>query len=81
MTEAGLATGWLEGDGGGGGGGTILVDAKNFIGNTLINVSGGKGADLVIYNTFGGGRVGPGGGGGGDFEDADDAMLFKLKFT
>lgn len=54
-----------DGNGGGGGGGTILIDNTIYSGSTNIDVSGGKGGDLVIFNNAtGAGRIGPGGGGG-----------------
>lgn len=54
-----------DGSGGGGAGGTILIENTSFTGNTSIDVSGGKGGDLVIFNNAAGaGRIGPGGGGG-----------------
>lgn len=54
-----------DGSGGGGAGGTILIENTNFTGNTSMEVSGGKGGDLVIFNNAAGaGRIGPGGGGG-----------------
>lgn len=54
-----------DGNGGGGGGGTVIVKANSYTNNINIQAVGGKGADLVIYNLFGAGRIGPGGGGGG----------------
>jgi gliding motility-associated-like protein len=54
-----------DGSGGGGGGGAILVNAQQYINNIPLNVTGGKGGDLSIYNPgAGAGRIGPGGGGG-----------------
>lgn len=53
-----------DGNGGGGGGGSVLIEAFDYPTSTTIDVSGGNGADLVIFNNSGGGRIGPGGGGG-----------------
>ncbi len=53
-----------DGMGGGGAGGTVLINGNTYINNLLVDVSGGKGADLVS-NVAGPGYVGPGGGGGG----------------
>ena len=54
-----------DGSGGGGGGGVILLSNNIFISPTEININGGKGADLVIYNPGAGAdKIGTGGGGG-----------------
>ncbi|MDQ6763121.1 MAG: PKD domain-containing protein, partial [Bacteroidota bacterium] len=53
-----------DGNGGGGGGGVVLIEANNIISSTNINISGGKGGDLVFYDVNLGSRIGPGGGGG-----------------
>jgi gliding motility-associated-like protein len=54
-----------DGSGGGGGGGAVLIDNSNLVTSTVVDVSGGKGGDLVIYNPpAGAGKIGPGGGGG-----------------
>ena len=54
-----------DGSGGGGGGGAILINNTNYITPVGLNVAGGKGADLTIFNeSIGAGRIGPGGGGG-----------------
>lgn len=50
--------------GGGGAGGTILLNNNNYINNLFVDVSGGKGGDLVAP-VAAPGNVGPGGGGGG----------------
>lgn len=52
-----------DGMGAGGAGGTVLLNSNNYINNLLIDVSGGKGANMV--STLPPGFVGPGGGGGG----------------
>jgi len=53
-----------DGMGAGGAGGTVLVNSNNYINNLLIDVSGGKGADMIA-SVAAPGKVGPGGGGGG----------------
>lgn len=53
-----------DGSGGGGGAGTVLIESNNITNTTAVDVSGGKGGDLVIYNPPGASRIGPGGGGG-----------------
>jgi gliding motility-associated-like protein len=53
-----------DGMGGGGAGGTIAMDIANYVGNSTVRATGGKGADLTVYSVAAG-RVGPGGGGGG----------------
>lgn len=53
-----------DGSGGGGGGGAILLQVNNYLSQTFTNTTGGKGGDLIIFNTVGAGRIGPGGGGG-----------------
>ena len=53
-----------DGSGGGGGGGAVLIESNNFTSSTLVDVSGGKGGDLVIYHLPNASRIGPGGGGG-----------------
>jgi gliding motility-associated-like protein len=52
-----------DGMGGGGAGGTVLLNIDNYVGNIAIDVSGGKGGNMVSMTA--GGLVGPGGGGGG----------------
>ena len=54
-----------DGNGGGGGGGTVLLENLKIINPTDIDVSGGKGADLVVYFQPNAGKIGTGGGGGG----------------
>ena len=55
-----------DGNGGGGAGGSILLHINNYINNTGIDVTGGKGANLTSFNqALLRDRVGPGGGGGG----------------
>ena len=51
--------------GGGGAGGTVLLKVPSYIGNTNIQVKGGKGADMTGGPVSTAGRIGPGGGGGG----------------
>ncbi|NOT52318.1 MAG: PKD domain-containing protein [Chitinophagaceae bacterium] len=53
-----------DGMGGGGAGGTVLLNTNNYINNLQVDVSGGKGANMM-GNTVAPGFVGPGGGGGG----------------
>ncbi|MEP7110767.1 MAG: LamG-like jellyroll fold domain-containing protein [Ferruginibacter sp.] len=54
-----------DGSGGGGGGGIILINANTYLSPLQLNVAGGKGADLDIFDSAAGaGRIGPGGGGG-----------------
>mgnify|MGYP000872391999 CR=1 FL=1 len=53
-----------DGMGGGGAGGTILLNINNYLDNHKEKVSGGKGADLILYNSAAG-EVAPGGGGSG----------------
>ena len=53
-----------DGSGGGGGAGTVLIENTNLITNTNIDIQGGKGGDLVIYNPPGASKIGPGAGGG-----------------
>lgn len=53
-----------DGMGGGGAGGTILLNNNNYINNLFVDVSGGKGGNLVAP-VAAPGYVGPGGGGGG----------------
>lgn len=53
-----------DGMGGGGSGGTVLINSNNYINNLTVDVTGGKGADLITDVTAVG-NVGPGGGGGG----------------
>ncbi len=51
--------------GGGGGGGAILINAATYANTLQLNVAGGKGGDISIFNiAAGAGRIGPGGGGG-----------------
>ncbi len=52
-----------DGMGGGGAGGTIILNINNYINNLSVDVSGGKGGDMVSMPA--GGLIGPGGGGGG----------------
>lgn len=51
-----------EGMGGGGAGGTVISSINEYVGNTIIEVKGGKGADVKAIGTE---KVGPGGGGSG----------------
>ena len=52
--------------GGGGGGGTTLLSINSYTNNLVASVAGGKGADLVIYNSASGAdKIGTGGGGAG----------------
>jgi gliding motility-associated-like protein len=51
-----------EGMGGGGSGGTILLNVNTYLDNIILNIKGGKGADM---NGEPVGQLGPGGGGGG----------------
>ncbi|MEO8111869.1 MAG: LamG-like jellyroll fold domain-containing protein, partial [Ginsengibacter sp.] len=53
-----------DGNGGGGGGGTVLLESNSVTSATDVNVSGGKGGDLIFYDVNLGSRIGPGGGGG-----------------
>ena len=53
-----------DGMGGGGAGGTVLFNINNYINTVLVDVSGGKGANMVAEVAVPG-NVGPGGGGGG----------------
>lgn len=53
-----------DGSGGGGGGGSVLIESNDFTSSTPVDVSGGKGGDLVIYRPPNGTHIGPGGGGG-----------------
>src|SRR5665647_275988 len=53
-----------DGNGGGGGGGTVLIESNNFSSPTEIDISGGKGGDLVVYFLPNASKIGPGGGGG-----------------
>ena len=53
-----------DGNGGGGGGGTVLIESNNFSSPTDIDISGGKGGDLVVYFLPNASKIGPGGGGG-----------------
>ena len=53
-----------DGMAGGGAGGTIILGINTFVDNNVQNVSGGKGANLEVYNAAAG-KVGPGGGGSG----------------
>jgi gliding motility-associated-like protein len=53
-----------EGMAGGGAGGTILLSLSGNIDGTVIQIAGGKGADMIAPISPAG-RVGPGGGGGG----------------
>jgi hypothetical protein len=53
-----------DGSGGGGAAGTVLIENSNLITNTNIDIRGGKGGDLIIYNPPGATKIGPGGGGG-----------------
>ena len=53
-----------DGMGGGGAGGTILLNNNNYINTLFVDVSGGKGGNLVAP-VAAPGNVGPGGGGGG----------------
>ncbi len=52
-----------DGMGGGGAGGTAILNINNYINNLSLDVSGGKGGDMVSMPA--GGLIGPGGGGGG----------------
>ena len=52
-----------DGMGGGGGGGSVLLNVTNYIDNHKEIVTGGKGADLILF-TNAAGHVAPGGGGG-----------------
>lgn len=54
-------SGCHEGMGGGGAGGCVLLNINNYLDNTFIDVTGGKGADMLAEGYS---RVGPGGGGG-----------------
>ncbi|MCX6316588.1 MAG: gliding motility-associated C-terminal domain-containing protein [Bacteroidetes bacterium] len=51
-----------EGMGGGGGGGTVLIKLNTIVDPLVVDVSGGKGADMTANGFL---KVGPGGGGGG----------------
>jgi len=53
-----------DGMGGGGAAGTVLLNIPNAYDNTVVEVKGGKGAD-VSGSISAGGRIGAGGGGGG----------------
>ena len=54
-----------DGSGGGGAAGSVLMQSNSYINNLTVETKGGNGGNLVIYNLFGAGRIGPGGGGGG----------------
>ena len=65
-----------DGGGGGGGGGSILITTNNYITPAQLNVAGGKGADLAIFDSVAGaGRIGPGGGGGAGITWLNNASL------
>lgn len=53
-----------DGNGGGGGGGAVLIESNNISSPTNVDVSGGKGGDLVVYFQPNATHIGPGGGGG-----------------
>ncbi|MEO9005195.1 MAG: LamG-like jellyroll fold domain-containing protein, partial [Ginsengibacter sp.] len=53
-----------DGSGGGGGGGSVLIESNNFTSSTSVDISGGKGGDLVVYQLPNATHIGPGGGGG-----------------
>jgi gliding motility-associated-like protein len=53
-----------DGMGGGGAGGTVLINSNNYINTLSVDVTGGKGANMV-GDISAAGIVGPGGGGGG----------------
>ena len=52
-----------DGMGGGGAGGTVLLNNNTYINTLFVDVSGGRGANMVSMPS--GGLIGPGGGGGG----------------
>ncbi len=55
-----------DGNGGAGGGGVVLIDNTTYFSNTIVDVTGGMGANLTSYNpVYLRDKVGPGGGGGG----------------
>ncbi len=54
-----------DANGGGGGGGSVLIESTTITNNITVDVSGGKGGDLVIFYLPNASRIGPGGGGGG----------------
>ena len=65
-----------DGSGGGGGGGTILINNNSYTTAAELNVAGGKGADLDIFNpSTGAGRIGPGGGGGAGITWINNSVL------
>ena len=53
-----------DGSGGGGGAGTVLIENSTIVQPTTVDIRGGKGGDLVIYNPPGATKIGPGAGGG-----------------
>jgi gliding motility-associated-like protein len=53
-----------DASGGGGGGGTVLIENSSMVQPTTIDIRGGKGGDLIIYNPPGASKIGPGAGGG-----------------
>jgi gliding motility-associated-like protein len=53
-----------DGMAGGGAGGSVILGINTFVDNNVLNVNGGKGANLEVY-TAAAGKVGPGGGGSG----------------
>jgi gliding motility-associated-like protein len=55
------SSGCHEGMGGAGGGGAVLIKTNTFIGNTIVEAIGGKGANMTASGFL---KVGPGGGGG-----------------
>ncbi len=54
-----------DASGGGGGGGAIIIKNNNYANPIDMEVKGGKGGDVIIYNpAVGADKIGPGGGGG-----------------
>ncbi|MEO8860549.1 MAG: gliding motility-associated C-terminal domain-containing protein [Ginsengibacter sp.] len=53
-----------DGNGGGGGGGAVLLETNNINNATSVDISGGKGGDLVVFFQPNATHIGPGGGGG-----------------
>ena len=53
-----------DGNGAGGGGGAVLLESSVISNPTTIDISGGKGGDLVVFFQPNATHIGPGGGGG-----------------
>ena len=64
-----------DASGGGGGAGTVLIENATIIQPTTVDIRGGKGGDLVIYNPPGASKIGPGAGGGAGVVWLNNASL------